>query len=308
MWTGSIRRSLWARIFPTAFVGTFLLGCASMAVLEQDDGIRAVKDADVIARGRNLVYGPAHCASCHGDPARLAELRAGREIPLSGGRVFELGTLGRMVAPNLTSDPETGIGARTDEELVRHLRYGISAEGRALAPFMAFRNLADDDLRAIISFLRTLPPVRNETDHDLNMVGRIVVDHLLQPQQPETPPPTTMNPAPTAEYGRYLAQTVANCNGCHTRRSKLTGAFIGRPFAGGMELKEGGKTFVVPDIRPIGDGIVAGMSESQFISVFRARGSAPGDSPMPWEAYARMTDTDLLAIRAYLFSLPAEPG
>jgi hypothetical protein len=56
-------------------------------------------DADIIARGRYLALGPAHCAACHGDPTREADLRRGLDVPFSGGREFDLGALGKVVAP-----------------------------------------------------------------------------------------------------------------------------------------------------------------------------------------------------------------
>ena len=303
-----VRRRRWLRIFSITVFGTAVIGCASNAVLDRDDGIQSTKNPEIIERGRHLAYGPAHCASCHGDPDHLDELRAGREIPLSGGRVFELGPLGSMVAPNITSDPATGIGARTDEDLVRHLRYGISADGRALAPLMPFQDLTDEDLQAIISFLRTLPPVRNDVKHRLNLVGRLTVEHLLRPVQPEKKPAAALAAVPTAEYGRYLAHTVANCAGCHTKRSKLTGAMVGEPFAGGMVLTEGGKRFVAPDITAADSGILHGLSERQFLARFRARAAAPTGSPMPWEAFSSMTDEELRAIYAYLSNFRNEPS
>jgi hypothetical protein len=69
--------------------------------------------------------------------AGISELRRGGEIALSGGKRFNLGPLGTMVAPNITSDQVAGIGSLSDEMVVRSLRYGISRHGRPLAPFMA---------------------------------------------------------------------------------------------------------------------------------------------------------------------------
>ena len=201
--------------------------------------IRALGDPEAIARGRYLVRGPAHCAACHGDPALDDERRRGVDIPLSGGRAFHLGPLGTIVAPNITSDPVAGIGALGDSTLVRSLRDGISRHGRPLAPFMSFADLADADLQAILSYLRTLPPVaRRAPPNDLTWLGAFVINVVLGPASPPAEAPSRLTPARSAEYGRYLAHTVANCHGCHTRRSRLTGAFVGPAFAGGLAMTE----------------------------------------------------------------------
>jgi mono/diheme cytochrome c family protein len=235
-------------------------------------------------------------------------MRAGQEIPLSGGRTFDLGLLGSLVAPNITSEPVSGIGNLSDGTLVRSLRYGVSRDGRPLAPFMAFADLTDRDLQAIISFLRTLPPVAADDQHDLSPLGALAVRTLVRPQMPTSSYRAEMEPEPTAKYGRYLAHTVANCNGCHTRRSKLSGAFVGPPFGGGMVMEADSGSFVVPDIRPGGGGLLDHLTQSGFVGLFRAKGRVAIESPMPWSAFSRMSDTELKAIFAYLQTLPPAPN
>jgi mono/diheme cytochrome c family protein len=83
--------------------------CAAMVPPQPSFGIRASADPALVERGRYIVQGPAHCVSCHGDD-------------LSGGREFELGPLGTVVAPNISSDAAAGIGALSDDALVRALR------------------------------------------------------------------------------------------------------------------------------------------------------------------------------------------
>jgi mono/diheme cytochrome c family protein len=284
-----------------------LVSCATVDGPTTSYDIRALDDPEVIERGRYLVNGPAHCAACHGDPALETEMRQGREIPLSGGRAFGLGPLGTIVAPNITSDPVAGIGAWSDDTLVRSLRYGISRYGRPLIPYMSFANLSDGDLQAILSYLRTLAPVaRPAPSNDLSWLGEVLVKLMLEPEHPG-PIRSYATPERTAEYGRYLARTVANCHGCHTLRSKLTGAFIGPDFAGGMEIEHAGVTFVSTNLTPLAAGTLLSFTEEQFIERFRIDGRGPAGSPMPWESFARMSDTDLGALYRYLMTLePAE--
>jgi mono/diheme cytochrome c family protein len=289
----------------TGAVSSTLVSCATTESPPTRYDIRALADPKLIERGRYLVYGPSHCAACHGDPARETEMRYGGEIPLSGGRVFDLGPLGRVVAPNITSDSITGIGALSDDTLVRSLRYGISRRGRPLVPIMSFADLSDDDLRAVLSFLRTLPSVaRTARQTQLSWLGTLAVNVVLHPARPMRPVPPRVMPERSAEYGRYLAHTVANCYGCHTRRSRLTGAFVGPDFGGGMEFEEHGRHFVAPNLTPIPTGVVQASTEEQFIQRFRSREKSGILSPMPWEAFARMTDSDLAAIYRYLRTLP----
>jgi mono/diheme cytochrome c family protein len=305
-------RSKLARVAAVALVACNLVSCMSTPEPRPIVEIRASEDPQIVERGRYLVYGPAHCASCHGDPALEQDLLAGREVPLSGDRRFDLGLVGTLVAPNITSDPVAGIGALSDDMLVRSLRYGVSHTGRPLAPLMPFAELADRDLQSIISFLRTVAPVPEPAPrHELSWFGSFAINVLLEPLRPASSPPPHIQPERTAEYGRYLAHTVANCHGCHTQRSKLTGAFVGTPFAGGMKMREPGGTFVTPNLTPISEGIIRRLSEQDFVERFRARAQlqsrSPIPTPMPWPAYARMTDDDLGAIYRYLRTLPPSP-
>jgi mono/diheme cytochrome c family protein len=281
-----------------------LLACTT-ATHVQIDAPRASTDPQLIERGRYLAYGPAHCAFCHGDPALEEDLLRGADIPLSGGRRFDLGMLGSVVGPNITSDPIAGIGAFSDAALVRALRYGISHTGRPLVPFMPFAELTDRDLQAIVSFLRTTAPIRKASPpNDLSWLGAFAVNVVLDAQSPSVPPRGEIQPQRTAEYGRYLAHTVANCHGCHTQRSKLSGEFVGHPFAGGLKMTEASGTFVTPNLTPVADGVMQSFDEHEFIEYFRSRARVPTRSPMPWVAFARMTDDDLGAIYRYLKMLP----
>ncbi|HKA43200.1 MAG TPA: hypothetical protein VKF40_14525 [Burkholderiales bacterium] len=292
----------------TGLVATTVISRASVTAPHAFPDIRASADPELVERGRYLVYGPAHCASCHGDPARERDLREGVDAPLSGGRAFILGMLGTIVAPNITSDAAFGIGEVSDHALVRSLRYGISRHGKPLVPIMSFADLADDDLRAILSYLRTVPAVaRPASPHRLSVPGTLAVNLLLKAQGPSAPPPSRAAPARTVEYGRYVAHTLANCVGCHTQRNKLTGGFAGPAFAGGLVLEEAAGTFVTPNLTPTRTGIMNGLSEQGFIARFLETGRLYPGSPMPWEAYGRMTETDLSAIYRYLRTLePAE--
>jgi mono/diheme cytochrome c family protein len=269
--------------------------------------IRASREAAVIDRGRYLAYGPAHCSYCHTPLEDWPRLDAGEELPMSGGMRFEL-PLGTLYTPNLTPDEETGIGRWTDGQLARMLRHGVRHDGRAAVPFMEFQNLSDEDVLAIVSYLRTQPPVRKEVPrHDINFVGRALSAFLFRPVPPEgTPPALAPEEAPTVERGRYLADRVAACGACHTQRNLLDGAYIGPRYAGGhvIPMDDNPRSvFVTPNLTPDPEtGHIAAWTEEQFVARFRV-GRIHAGSHMPWASFARMSDDDLRAIFRYLRSL-----
>ncbi|HEY0706682.1 MAG TPA: hypothetical protein VGG33_07795, partial [Polyangia bacterium] len=100
-----------------------------------EPAITASSDPAVIARGRYLAYGPAHCVDCHAPPEHQADARAGKDVALSGGLAFHF-PVGTFRSANLTSDAATGIGALRDGQLARALRHGVGRDGRALLPMM----------------------------------------------------------------------------------------------------------------------------------------------------------------------------
>lgn len=269
--------------------------------------IKASTDSAVIERGKYLVYGPAHCADCHAPVGTEEAVNRGEIVNLPGGRPFPL-PIGTIYARNITSDKETGIGAISDGELAKMLRYGVDRNHHALFNIMPFSNLSDDDLTAVISYIRTLDPVKNEVpSKDMNFMGKVVMAFLMSPEGPTTTPPQRVTMDTSVAYGEYLAKSVANCYGCHTKRDLKTGAFIGEPFAGGFEFESivepTAFMCVSPNITPDKQtGVMAEWNEEAFITRFRS-GKRIKHSPMPWGPFSRMSDTELKAIYRYINSI-----
>jgi mono/diheme cytochrome c family protein len=268
--------------------------------------IQASTDSAVIARGKELVYGPAHCANCHG-PKEMQELvLAGKEVPLSGGNTFDL-PIGTLYSKNITPD-KTGIGRMTDSEFARALRYGVSPEGRAYFDFMPFHNTSDEDITAIISYLRSQPPVKKVIpENEFNLLGKVVKAFMLKPVGPDGPVEKAVKRDTTAVYGKYLANSVANCRGCHTNRDLMTGAFIGEDYAGGLKFEvptdSGVYSLTTPNLTPDPTtGRIRDWSLQQFIGRFR-QGTIIQQSHMPWGPFSRMSDDDLKAVYNYLHTL-----
>lgn len=274
--------------------------------------IKASKDSAVIARGRYLVYGPAHCAHCHSQKSDYQNVDKGLETSLKGGYDFVL-PIGNLYAPNITPDVETGIGKYSDGEIARSLRYGIRHDGRAIIDIMPFYELSDEDLTAIISYLRSIEPVKNKRpENNWNLMGKIALSFMIKPTgdgNVEKAPPIDS----TAAYGKYIASSIANCRGCHSERDLMTGAYVGKEFSGGQTFevidRNGntvkGKHMVTPNLTfDKATGRMSDWSKEDFINRFR-KGKIIEGSIMPWGPYSRMSDIELTAL--YKFFSTLEP-
>jgi len=270
--------------------------------------VQASKDPKVIETGRYIAYGPGHCVGCHTNASQRKEVHDGGTPALVGGNIFHL-PFGTVYTPNLTPDVETGIGKRTPQELARFIRYGVKHDNRAGLPFMDFHDMSDSDLTAIVSFLYSQKPVRHEVPKStFNIVGKALLAFVIEPRGPSGPI-LEESPAmePTVERGKYVANNIAVCATCHTKRSMMDGSYLTAKFSGGMEMSNDAdetKKFVTPNLTPDPQtGRITSWSEEQFVGRFGVGMGQPG-SHMPWKQYQRMSSTDLQAIYRYLKSLP----
>lgn len=267
---------------------------------------------EAIARGRYLAHHVAVCIDCHSerDWSRFSgPLVAGTEG--RGGEAFDhrFGFPGSFLARNITP---AGLGAWSDGEVYRAITTGVSRDGHALFPIMPYPNygrMADDDVRAIIAYIRTLAPIAHDVPPSrADFPVNFLINTMPAPAAPEPRP----DPADTVAYGRYLAN-IASCAVCHTRaeHGKPTGA----PYAGGFEFDLGnGHVVRSANLTPHATGL-KGMTKDEFLARFH-RYRDPAQLPavdmaqgefqtvMPWSMYAGMTDADLGAIYDYLRTVP----
>lgn len=295
----------WIGRFPTAtFLLTSLLGgCGGGSVPLPDLSLAAVGDTTgLVERGEYLVRNVAVCGHCHAaDPQRDPD------GPLSGGMAFSNWRLGTVRASNLTPDPATGLGAWTEEEIVRAIRTGEDRDGDVLAPVMPYawlHGMSDRDALAVARYLKTREPVRNEVENSPNLVYRLARVFFLGP---EDPPDGTAPPrAPTPEYGRYLANHAGLCADCHTPRTGIRSTpDRDRLFAGDATPPKGWPAN--PDnLTPDTATGIGRWSERDFLRTLRTGVNPQGDTLhpfMPWREVRRMTDDDLRAIYRYLRTL-----
>jgi mono/diheme cytochrome c family protein len=256
-----------------------------------------------VARGKYIANAEAHCMDCHserdwkthGGPALPGLEGAGWNVPAAENHMP-----GRVFAPNITPDVETGIGALSDDAIARALREGVSHDGRALfmMPWKNFRGLSDDDVGAVIAYLRSLAPVskRREVTKIDPPVSWMV---KAMPEPLTAPVPATTTTDPVAR-GRHLAQ-VGQCQDCHTPVDARHQPLPGMAFAGGQEFVLGGVTYRSANITPHASGI-SHYDEALFIKTIRT-GNVGGRrlAPiMPWLAMRDLSDDDLKALWAYL--------
>ncbi|HTM50922.1 MAG TPA: cytochrome c [Bryobacteraceae bacterium] len=267
-----------------------------------------------IARGKYLFQILMACDGCH---SQHDETRFGRPVVEAGrGRGFqfpgEFDMPGTVVAPNITPDRETGIGAWTDGEKIRAIREGIGRDGRALFPLMPYTNyrfMSDEDVHALVAYLNSLPPVRNLLPRtELEFPVSLMIKTVPQPAGTVVAPPRSDR----FKYGEYLA-TLAYCADCHTPVEN------GRPvlskrLAGGREFRTPWGNVVTGNITPDADTGIGKWSEQQFLEkVYQYREYVEKGSPevgpesftlMPWLAFAQLPPEDLGAIYTYLMRQP----
>src|SRR5579872_2902343 len=255
-----------------------------------------------LQRGQYLVEHVSLCYGCH-----TAFDAKDRDVPQflvarGAGQVMVDEKGFRVVAPNITPDPETGIGRWTDDELARAIREGISRDGRALFPMMpyqSFRHMSDEDLASVIVYLRSQPPAR----HVLPKTSLpFPVSRLINnAPQPVTAPVASPDPGNTVAFGKYLVSAVGVCGDCHTPRDAHGQPLAGMYLAGGNPFPESGHPVVSANITPDPSGI-SYYDEALFVQMMRT-GSVKGrklNVMMPTWAFSGMTDQDLKSIYAYL--------
>ena len=242
-------------------------------------------NAEQVARGRYRVSAVPGCVSCH------ATSPTSEPPTLDGALMRDLLPFGEFYAPNLT--PGGRLSSYTDGELERAIREGIAHDGRVLAimPSENFKRMPDDDVEAIIAYLRSQPAVQRETPPlRPNLMGYILIGTGLAAPSVQPPEANVSAPrrSPTAEYGDYLA-TIGDCRACHG------------PLLDGENRPTGAPPG--PNLR-----VVKAWTGEQFIATLRSGvdpwGHQLDPAVMPWPQFGRATDDDLRALYEYLKSLP----
>lgn len=278
--------------------------------------IQVAMTPERIERGRYLFEGVADCDGCHSE--RDFTRVTAPVVPAGRGKgnvmsewIPELP--GRVVAPNLTPDRETGLGAWTDGEKIRAIRDGIGRDGRALFPMMpysGFQRMSDDDVQSLVAYMNTLAPVRNPLPPTkLAFPVNLMIKGAPQPAGSVEAP----DRSDKLKYGEYLV-AIGACVGCHTPAER--GAPVpGKEFAGGEKFDAPAYGLVYSaNITPDLETGIGKWSEEFFVQKFydyreyAQSGPPKATGPeqftvMPWLALSRLTREDLGAMYTYLRTL-----
>jgi len=288
----------------------FRIGIAGCVVLLATSGATAESS---IERGGYLVNTIMACGNCHSP--RDAEGRTIAERAFSGGGLTFTTPALIATAPNITPDVETGIGSWSDAEIKRALVQGMrpdhghlaSAPLAAIMPVNFYRALLPDDLDAIVGYLRTVKPIRNE-----------VPDPVYEaPVRRDSYPDAEagFNKAMFADpvrRGAYLV-TIGHCMECHSAWSRGVSDFKtglghgGRVFPPHQGSPDGTPDSVAANITSdptAGIGAWTDQEIARAVTHGMARDGRILKPPMGYAYYAGLKDADLADIIAYLRTVP----
>jgi mono/diheme cytochrome c family protein len=284
-WGGMVVSGLLTLVLTTTFL-VASVGFYRLTIPPHQYSVTEVKVAgtpEQVARGERFA---AMCPLCHSPDGK----------PPLVGQDFGTGgpPIGTLYAANLT--PAGEINEWSDGEVIRAIRGGIHKSGRALLimPSEVFRHFSDEDVQAIVAYLRSQPPAGSRSPATKpSVVAALFVGSGLFPTSAQTPitqPVVAPAEGPSAEYGEYLI-SILGCRLCHGEN------LAGRPTDSQGPPAGPNLTLVLPR-----------WTEQQFIQTLRTGvnpyGRKINGELMPWKqvsAFAR--DQDLQAIYAYVHQL-----
>ncbi len=254
-----------------------------------------------LARGEYIVRNVADCMGCHAEHDWTAHDAPVLPDTLGAGQDMNMlkGLPGQVYAPNLTSDPETGTGRWSDDQLARAIREGVGHDGRALFPFMPyqdFRAMSDEDVASAVVFLRSLPAVHKQRPKtELIFPVKYLIRSVPVPLDAPVPQPDVST---LPKRGRYLV-TIGGCADCHTPQDAHGQRLPGMDFAGGLVFDGPWGRVAGANITPDPSGIpyydALLFTEVIRTGFVRAR---KVNQIMPWHTYRGMTDEDTAAVYA----------
>jgi mono/diheme cytochrome c family protein len=289
-WTGRLLTA----VLVLALVGAGVVYAASERRLRERydtsvDSVPVPTDAAAIARGEHLVRNVVDYTICHG-------------TDLGGAVYSSSAAIGTVAGPNLTRGKGGLAATYSTTDYVRAIRRGVKPDGRSLIvmPSEVFTHLSQEDLGAVIAFLKQAPPVDREVPKSgFGPVGRALLavgkmNILVAGKTPRYDAPVSVPPDTTPAYGKYIAD-ISGCHGCH-----------------GYGLS-GGRVAGPPGLPPASNLTPAGIGEWTEADLVRALrdGKRPDgtqlDEFMPWKVFRGMTDAEIHALWLYLESVPPKP-
>jgi mono/diheme cytochrome c family protein len=248
------------------------------------------------------------CASCHAAP----DARGDDKLRLGGG--LELATdFGTFRVPNISPDPETGIGGWSTLDFANAVVRGVSPGGAhyyPAFPYPSYSRMQLEDVIDLKAFIDTLPPVSNQVaGHDLGFPFNIRrgVGLWKRLYLSDAPVVTLANASDSVRRGQYLVEGPGHCGECHTSRDALGGLRTDLWLAGAPNPEGRG---TIPNITPHEEGLgwsaeeIAETLKTGFTPDFDTLG---GRMAAVQSELAHLPEADLQAIGAYLKTVPPRP-
>jgi mono/diheme cytochrome c family protein len=258
-----------------------------------------------LANGRTLFY-IGGCASCHATPGQKDPTKLGGGLALKS-------PFGTFYPPNISSDPNDGIGGWSEAQFITAMTKGTSPEGKHLYPafpYTSYQRISRRDLRDLFAFIKTLPAVQNpKREHELAFPfnirrligGWTLLFHDGLPFQPDPSKPDDWN------RGAYLVNGPGHCAECHSPRNFLGAVipslrFTGGPTPDGVDWVPNITQFKLKDWK---EADIAEVLKTGMLPDFDRVGG-----PMVEVVHntAQLTDDDRAAIATYIKSLPPVEG
>lgn len=264
----------------------------------------AADASDLVKKGEYLTRA-ADCQPCH-------TVKGGK--PFAGGRPFKIPG-GTLYTPNITADPDTGIGKWTDDQFVRALKEGVNERGNHLYPafpYTSYTQMTREDALAIKAYLFSLEPVSqkkpaNDISWPFSMRSAIGLWNAMffdkRDFAPDSSKPEEWN------RGKYLVEALGHCGECHTPRNLFMATKTSKALAGGTA--EGWAAYNITSDQVSGIG---GWSDDDIVAYLKtgiAHGKAWANGPMGETVDASLShlnDADLKAVVAYLRTVPPVRG
>jgi mono/diheme cytochrome c family protein len=278
------------------FAVVVLCSCSS----PQPELVTKPLDNRYLDRGQSLVNGLAACGFCHGTTNQPG-------APLVGGRE-SIDRYGAVNAANLTP-AKSGLAEWGTFDIIKALRTSQNREDEPLSAEIhaGYEWVSDEDLLAIIAYLKALPSQENEVDRrSISMLDRNTTGFWESRKQVTGYVPA-INPRFQSEYGQYLVDHLARCQGCHNTPGGLIGGE--QYLAGGRTIRNAKGERRSPNITPsVVDGI--GSWSKEDIVNFLMSAKTPDNRFIdtdfcPVKFYSRAEMGDLEAIAHYLKSVSA---
>jgi len=271
---------------------------------------RPIQQAEIPQHTANLdngklLFHAGGCISCHGPSPDLKDVAT--DVPAGGKPLVT--PIGTLYPPNLTPDPDTGLGKWTDADFVNAVQMGLSPSGQHLIPafpYTSYAHMKIEDVLDLKAYLASLAPVKNQVPPEpfpavlrrgIGAWKWISFDDTLWKPDPSQ--------SDSWNRGSYLVNGPGHCQECHTPRNFFMGLDTSKAFMGGPHPEGKGK---VPSLRSLVErgkfkdvaDLVSAFQNGEAMGYEHMSSGGMGDVQ---SNLAQLPEADLKAIAEYILSL-----